>query len=86
MIKPALINKNSGKHGATALTGVIGALLFFTTFFFAISVGSVGFSFSDTLRVLSNYLLGVGDTSDIPENLITIIINVRLPRVILAAL
>ena len=44
------------------------------------------FSFTDVVRVLAGYLLGLGDTGDIPESLVTIIINVRLPRVILSAL
>ena len=61
-------------------------LLFIVVFFFSVSTGSVGFSFTDVVRVLAGYLLGLGDTGDIPESLVTIIINVRLPRVILSAL
>lgn len=83
-------NTTSGKTGkktvAASIMGGFGVLLFIVVFFFSVSTGSVGFSFTDVVRVLAGYLLGLGDTGDIPESLVTIIINVRLPRVILSAL
>ncbi len=83
-------NTTSGKTGkktvAASIMGGFGVLLFIVVFVFSVSTGSVGFSFTDVVRVLAGYLLGLGDTGDIPESLVTIIINVRLPRVILSAL
>lgn len=85
MTKPVSSN-NKMKSKVTALTGGFGVLLFLIVFFSALSVGSVGFSFIHTVRILANSLFGIGDLSDISDNIITIILNIRLPRVILAAL
>ena len=63
---------------------------FFSMFIFAfllsVSVGSVDISLSNTVRILLNRTFGIGDISNIPGNLSVIIEQVRLPRVILAAL
>lgn len=60
--------------------------LFVFAFLLSVSVGSVGISLSDTARILLNKILGIGNISDIPRNLSVIIEQVRLPRVVLAAL
>lgn len=86
MLKPKASGDKLNKGKSTALTVVFGVLLFFTAFSFSISAGSVNFSLTDTLRVLAGRLLCMGDIGDIQDNIITIIINVRLPRVILSAL
>ena len=86
MINHTISEKNEKKPVTASIMGSFGVLLFFVVFFFSISVGSVGFSFTDTVRVLAGRLLGIGDMGDIPDNVVTIIINVRLPRVILSAL
>ncbi|MGI6084591.1 MAG: FecCD family ABC transporter permease [Acetivibrionales bacterium] len=86
MLNPDASDIKPNKNKSTALKAVLGILLFFTAFFFSISAGSVDFSRIDTLRVLAGRLLWVCDTGDIQDNIITIIINVRLPRVILSAL
>lgn len=86
MIKRKFLDKTEKKPAAASIMGSFGVLLFFVVFFLSISVGSVGFYFFDTVRVLAGNLLGIGDMGDIPDNVVTIIINVRLPRVILSAL
>ncbi len=85
MTKLISSDKTEKKAVATSVMGSFGVLLFFIVFFFSISVGSVGFSLIDTVRVLAGRL-GICNTGDIPDNVVTIIINVRLPRVILSAL
>lgn len=86
MIKLTSSDKIGKESAATPVMWGFGMLLFFIVFFFSISVGSVGFTFADTVRVLAGSLLGIGDIGDIPDSAMTIIINVRLPRVILASL
>ncbi len=78
--------KKGIRHTKTFLLTAISVLLFFVVFLLSILVGSVDFSFSETVRIIFNSLFGVGDVTSIPESVITIILNVRLPRVILAAL
>ena len=60
--------------------------MFIFSFIISVSVGSVDISLSNTIRILFNKTLGIGDISNIPGNLSVIIEQVRLPRVILAAL
>ncbi len=86
MTKLISSDKTEKKTVATSVIWGFGMLAFFIVFFFSISVGSVGFTVTDTVRVLVGSLLGIGDTGDIPYSVKTIIINVRLPRVILASL
>lgn len=52
----------------------------------SVSVGSVGISLTSTIRILLKSTFGIGSMSGIPENFGVIIEQVRLPRVILAAL
>jgi len=61
------------------------AMLIFA-FLLSVSVGSVDISLSDTTRILLNKGFGMGNIANIPDNLSVIIEQVRLPRVILAAL
>ncbi|HZK35270.1 MAG TPA: iron chelate uptake ABC transporter family permease subunit, partial [Bacillota bacterium] len=61
-------------------------LFFLAILFLSISAGSIGFSPAQTIRVLAYSLFGIGDVSNIPENTVTIILNIRLPRALLAAM
>jgi iron complex transport system permease protein len=61
-------------------------VMFFFVFLLSVSVGSVDISLSNTLRIIFNKTFGIGNISNIPENLGIIIEKVRVPRVILAAL
>ena len=61
-------------------------ILFVFVFLLSVSVGSVDISLSNTVRILLNHIFGIGNISNIPGNLGVIIEQVRLPRVILAAL
>lgn len=85
-MKHIFSDKTEKKSVEAFMIKAFGVLLFLAIFFFSVSVGSVGFSFTDIVRVLASSLLGIGDTGDIPDSIVTIIINVRLPRVILSAL
>ncbi len=85
-MKHIFSDKTEKKSVEAIMIKAFGVLLFLAIFFFSVSVGSVGFSFTDIVRVLASSLLGIGDTGDIPDSIVTIIINVRLPRVILSAL
>lgn len=83
------ISKTTGKGikgTRTALLTAFAIVLFFVVFLLSILTGSIGFSLKETVRLALNYLFGLGDISDIPESVITIILNVRLPRVILSAM
>ncbi len=85
MKTPKTIRKGIG-HTKTVLLTAFAILLFFVVFFLSILIGSIGFSLNETIRLTLNYFFGLGDTSDIPDSVITIILSVRLPRVILSAL
>lgn len=60
--------------------------LFILVFLFSVSVGSVGISIFDTFRIILNKLFFIGDVSDLPTNLVSIVYKVRVPRVLLSAL
>jgi len=62
------------------------ALLFVFVFLLSVSIGSVGISLVDTLRILMNKTAASGDVADIPGNIVVIINLVRIPRVLLSAL
>lgn len=82
-------SKTTGKeimHTKTVLLSVFAMLLFLVVFFLSMLTGSIGFSLDETIRLILNCLFGIGDISDIPDSVTTIILNVRLPRVILSAL
>lgn len=74
------------RHTRTILLAASAILLFLVVFLLSVLTGSIGFSPGDTMRLVLNHLFGIGDISDIPDSVITIIVNVRLPRVILSAL
>ncbi|MEG1705233.1 MAG: iron ABC transporter permease [Clostridia bacterium] len=61
-------------------------IIFFIIFIACISIGSVSISFQDTISVILNKLFNIGDISNISENIVTIIISIRLPRVIMASI
>lgn len=85
---PEIINeKRSEKKIIPKHIVYIGFLVMFIfVFLLSVSVGSVYIPILNTLRILLNKTFGLGDLSNIPENLGIIIQQVRLPRVILAAL
>lgn len=60
--------------------------IYITLCIVSISVGSVQIPFLQTVRVILNKLLGIGDISDISETVTTIIVNIRLPRVMMATI
>lgn len=78
--------KKGIRHTKTVLLTVSAILLFLVVFLLSVLTGSIGFSLNEAVRLILNYLFGIGDISDIPDSVITIIVNVRLPRVILSAL
>jgi len=68
------------------LTYISVTILFISVFLLSVSIGSVGISVFDTLRILARQIAGFGDISDIPGNLVVIIDKVRVPRVLLSML
>ena len=64
---------------------LIAAVIFLLVFFVCAAVGSVGIPFDHTVRALLN-AFGIGDVSDISEGTVKIITNVRVPRILIAAL
>lgn len=77
---------DAGVKSPSFLVLLFSVLLFFVVLFFSISAGSIGFHPVQTFKIIVNSLFGTGDISNIPENNITIIMNIRLPRAILAAM
>ncbi len=65
---------------------IAATILFASVFLLSVSVGSVGISVFDTLRILAKHIAGFGDIPDIPANLVVIINKVRVPRVLLSIL
>ncbi|MDD2376883.1 MAG: iron ABC transporter permease [Clostridia bacterium] len=64
----------------------ISILIYLIICIVSISVGSVKINFSYTIRAILNILFNIGDISDISETIMTILINIRLPRVIMASI
>jgi iron complex transport system permease protein len=58
----------------------------FASFFLSVSLGSVSISLSDTVRMVLSKIFDIGIAKDIWEKYSIIIFDVRMPRVILAAL
>lgn len=78
-------NKENEKVNIGFLTATaIG--VFLLTFLISISVGSVGFSLRETFSYLFSLVFGKGRGGAVPESLPTILFNIRMPRVVLAAL
>lgn len=65
---------------------VISIVIYLILCIVSISFGSVKIPFTHTIRVILNMLFNIGDISDIPETIITIITNIRLPRIIMASI
>lgn len=78
------VKKPAGKHISFSLLLGIGVSLFLGTLFLAVSVGSIGASVGETLGFLTDWLLG--RTQDADDTLLSIVVHIRMPRVILAAL
>jgi len=70
----------------TLLLYIIAILLLLVVFLISVSVGSVEISFSDIFKLLKDHFSGVSRKDNINEGLSTILFNVRMPRVILAAM
>ena len=71
---------DAGVKSPSFLVLLFSVLLFFVVLFFSTSAGSIGFHPVQTFKIIVNSLFGTGDISNIPENNITIIMNIRLPR------
>ena len=65
---------------------IISIVTFLIICIVSISVGSVKIPFSHTIRVILNKLFNIGDISDISNTIVTILMNIRLPRVIMASI
>lgn len=65
---------------------IISLVIYFFIFVLSISIGSVQIQFVETIRVILNKLFSLGNITDISETTITIIMNIRLPRVIMATI
>ncbi len=65
---------------------IIGMIIYLGLFILSISVGSVKISFEQTIRVILKVIFNIGDITDIPETIVTIITSIRLPRVIMASI
>jgi len=74
------------KRTKTFLLAVFSILLFLLVFNSSVLIGSIGFSPDYTIRIILKHFFGAGDISDIPDSAATIILNVRMPRVILSAM
>lgn len=78
------LQKPAGKQLSFALLMVSGIILFVMVLFLAVSVGSISVSMGETLGLMLDLLLGREPAAD--ESLVSIVLHIRLPRVILAAL
>jgi len=65
---------------------IISVVIYLIICIVSISAGSVKIPFSYTTRVILHGFLNIGNVSDISETIITIIMNIRLPRVIMASI
>lgn len=65
---------------------LVSIVIYLIIFIVSISAGSVKIPFSDTIRVILKKLISIGDITDISETIVTILINIRLPRVIMASI
>ncbi len=66
--------------------GIAAALMFIFSFLISMSIGSVGASFSETLRILVDYVINPAISRDAQDSMAVILVNVRMPRVILSAM
>lgn len=64
---------------------LVAVFAFLLCFFLCVCIGSVKVSFTDTLRILLNFA-GICDISDIGASSVAIIRDVRIPRILIAAL
>ena len=73
-------------HGPTLTRAALvlggGGVLLLAAVVVGIGLGSVAIAPDDVVRVLANRLLGIGTTSGVSESVETIVIDLRLPRVL----
>lgn len=65
---------------------VISLIIYFIICVMSISIGSVSVPFDEVIKVILNKWFGIGDISSISATTITIILSIRLPRVIMATI
>ncbi|NMA64854.1 MAG: iron ABC transporter permease [Clostridiaceae bacterium] len=80
------MRKNNKNKSKTVILYIVALVLFLIVFLVSISVGSVGISLSDMMTLLKDLISGVNEKADVPEGLSAILFNVRMPRVVLAAM
>jgi len=81
-----IINMNKRK---TSFYYLVFTLLLLITIVITASVGSANITIYDSLKVLLSkmpLIRNLMDTSDIPKNYVTIIWNIRIPRILLSGL
>ncbi len=84
--KGMIINMNKRK---TSFYYLVFTLLLLITIVITASVGSANITIYDSLKVLLSkmpLIRNLMDTSDIPKNYVTIIWNIRIPRILLSGL
>lgn len=74
------------RKGSRIIYYILGYILILVSIFLFSTIGSSSLTPVDSFKVLANHFLGVFDLSELPVNSHIIVINVRLPRVIGAAL
>ncbi|NLM75777.1 MAG: iron ABC transporter permease [Clostridiaceae bacterium] len=86
MYKEDEMRINNKNKSNTVLLYIIASVLLFIVFLVSISAGSVGITLSDTIKLLTDHISDSGHNLAINESLKTILFNVRMPRVVLAAM
>lgn len=86
MYKEDEMRINNKNKSNTVLLYIIASVLLFIVFLVSISAGSVGITLSDTIKLLTDHISDSGHNLVINESLKTILFNVRMPRVVLAAM
>jgi iron complex transport system permease protein len=86
MQKLKVMRNNRDKKTGTVFFAVLAVLMFLLAFFLSVSAGSVGISFSDIMKAATGRYLGIGSPGNVTQSVITIFFDIRMPRVVLAAL
>lgn len=74
------------KKAGAVLFSALALLMFLLAFFLSVSVGSVGISPAEIFRLIASRALQLENMGDISESFMTIFFDIRMPRVVLAAL
>lgn len=82
----ASVGKNNVRGSSFAILIGIAVLFLILSFLLSVSAGSVGVPVKETARLIVYHAFGAGSIDDIPPGLSTILLGVRMPRVILAAM